>query len=170
MAEVFISFIHEEQLVAEAVQRVIMEVLKAPVFISADEWQIYAGEIWLDRIKAELKGASVVLLMLSKESVSRPWINFEAGGAWLNSKAIIPVCFNGMRKDSMPKPYSAIQGLELPGDLYYLVKSVAHHLGIFSPPPFFGKSYAYRIVESALRGALFLPPMPGQSWTDDMED
>jgi hypothetical protein len=170
MAEVFISYIHEEQMVAEAVQQVIKGVLKAPTFISADQWQIFAGEIWLDRVKAELATANVVLLMLSPESVSRPWINFEAGGAWLASKAIIPVCFNGMKKGNMPKPYSALQGLELPADLYYLVKSVAHHLGIFLPPPFFDKSYAYRVLESALRGAPYVPPMPGQSWIEDIPD
>jgi hypothetical protein len=57
MADVFISFIHEEQEIAEAIQTFISKVLpcKADVFLSSDTWQIYAGEIWLERIVDELK-------------------------------------------------------------------------------------------------------------------
>jgi hypothetical protein len=56
--------------------------------------------------------------MLSKASVSRPWINFEAGAAWLADKAVIPACFGGLTKGTrVPKPYSGIQALDLPTDL-----------------------------------------------------
>lgn len=73
MADVFISFIHEEQAVALAVQRFLSRYLQHTVFLSADEWQVFAGEIWLDRIKDELNEARVVVLMLSQRSVDRPW-------------------------------------------------------------------------------------------------
>lgn len=136
MAQVFISFIHEEEKVAAAVQRLIKKKLKgAEVFLSSDQWQIHAGEIWLERIRSELNSAKVVILMLSSQSVKRPWVNFEAGAAWLTGKAIIPVCYGGLSRDTLPKPYSGIQALNLREEAYYLVRSVAHHLNLISPPP-----------------------------------
>src|SRR5713226_8058967 len=79
----------------------------------------------------ELKAARVVVLMLSPESVKRPWVNFEAGAATIRDVIIIPVCFGGMTKGALPKPYSNYQAVDLMNkdDQYYLVNSVAHHLG-----------------------------------------
>ena len=73
MAQVFISFVHEDQAVAEAVQRYLAGRLDLgkDVFLSAYQWQIFAGEDWLGRIKTELTSATVVILMLSKRSVGR---------------------------------------------------------------------------------------------------
>lgn len=132
--KVFISFIHEEASVATAVQKLIQKKLGKKAFLSSDQWQIYAGEVWLDRIRAELASAKVVVLLLSRTSIGRPWVNFEAGAAWLTAeKAIIPVCYGGLTKNTLPKPYSEIQALNLKQEGYYLVKSIAHHLGL--PPP-----------------------------------
>jgi hypothetical protein len=134
MANVFISFVHEDQRVADAVARYLSNELKQDVFVSTDQWQVFAGEIWLDRIRKELAGAKVVVLMLSRRSVVRPWVNFEAGAAWLQAKPIIPVCYGNLTKDSLPKPYSAMQALNLASEKYYLLTSVAHFLGIAPPP------------------------------------
>jgi len=151
MADVFISFIHEEEKVAQAVQALLREKLnKRDVFLSSDQWQIHAGEIWLDRIMKELTTAKVVILMLSKRSVERPWVNFEAGGAWLAKKAVIPACFGTLAKGDLPKPYSGIQALDLPSDAYYLVTSIAHHLGMLAPPPFFSPDAELDALESAI--------------------
>ena len=65
-------------------QRLIQKKLaNRDVFMSADRWQVYAGEDWLQKITAELKIAQAVVLLLSPQSVLRPWVNFEAGGASL---------------------------------------------------------------------------------------
>jgi len=137
MAQVFISFLHEDEKVAVAVQPMPQDKLATQeVFLSADHWQMFAGENWLDRIRAELIPAKIVILLLSAESVNRPWVNFAAGAAWLTDKPVLPVCFGGMRRDRLPKPYSRIQALDLRTDFYYLVASVAHHLRMSAPPPF----------------------------------
>jgi hypothetical protein len=142
MADIFISFIHEEKKIAEAV-RVLLRAkleIQSDVFLASDMWAIYAGEDWLKKIKEELVPAKIVLLMLSKEAVSRPWVNFEAGAAWLTDKVIIPICFGGLSIGSLPKPYSNFQAVNLEDDYgpYYLVSSIYHHLkpmGL-TPPPF----------------------------------
>ena len=83
----------------------------------------------------ELKEAKVVLLMLSENSVKRPWVNFEAGAAWTRDIVTIPICFGGLQKDNLPKPYSSLQAIDLESrdDHEYLARSVAHHLGIPEP-------------------------------------
>jgi hypothetical protein len=73
--------------------------------------------------------------MLTQESVRRPWVNFEAGAAWLAKKVIIPICFRDLTPDQLPKPYSALQAVHLPDEAYYLLRSVAKHLGHSLPPP-----------------------------------
>ena len=152
MAQVFISFVHEEENFAKAVQQFLKDKLdNQSVFMSADKWQVIAGEIWLDRIQQELDSAKVVILMLSQKSVGRPWVNFEAGAAWLTGKVIIPACFCELTKGNLPKPYSNIQALDLPNDIYYLVRSVAHYLGFpIAPPPIVLGSPELKQLEDAI--------------------
>src|SRR5947209_18586458 len=92
---VFISHIHEEKGVANALNEILDEQLglSGYVFLTSGTGQVRAGEVWLDRIKEELNTAKVLIAMLSHISIQRPWINFEAGAAWLAGKPIIPVCF-----------------------------------------------------------------------------
>lgn len=137
MSKVFISYIHEEEKVAEAVQSLLRDKLvpREDVFLSCDEWQVFAGEIWLERIKDELESAEVVILLLSSRSVKRPWVNFEAGAAWFKDRVIIPACIGDLSKEKLPKPYSSLQALNLMDEAYYLITSVAHHLGVLPPPP-----------------------------------
>jgi len=140
MADIFISFIHEEEQVATAVQRFIQAHLddRRDVFLSSDRWAIYGGEKWLDRIILELRQAKVVVSLFSPASVKRPWVNFEAGAASVRDEtALIPVCFGGMTKGNMPKPYSSLQAVQLEDfdDQYYLLTSTFHYLNRMVPPP-----------------------------------
>jgi hypothetical protein len=140
MADVFVSYIHEEQNVADAVQQFLQKQLGQAVFISASPWQVFAGEDWLLRIRQELEASRVVVSLLSPASVGRAWINFEAGAAWLAGKVLIPVCFGGLQVEGLPKPYSNLQALSLPDPdgPYYLYSSIMHHLqpNALTHPPF----------------------------------
>jgi hypothetical protein len=81
MARLFVSFVHEDEKVASAVQGVLQTELDLgeEVFLSSDKSQIYAGDLWLEKIKGALLAAEIVILMLSRRSVARPWVNFESG-------------------------------------------------------------------------------------------
>lgn len=155
MARIFISHIHEERKVATALQKFLQEKLpeKEGVFSSSDKRQLYAGEDWLQRIKKELKSAKVVILMMSPASVKRPWVNFEAGAAWLKKGTIIiPICYAGLLKKQLPKPYSDMQAVNLKLEPNYLLKSVAHHLGISKPPTIYtDRDVSFQKVTEALR-------------------
>jgi hypothetical protein len=96
LPKIFISHIHEETDEAAAVQSYIEKTLdhQVEVFRSSDRRKVHAGEPWLDRIRKELQEASVVILMLSAKSIKQPWVNFEAGAAWISpDKLLIPICF-----------------------------------------------------------------------------
>jgi hypothetical protein len=137
MAQIFISHVHEEGEIAKAVLQFLRK-YELDAFLSSDRLQIYPGERWFDRIITELADAKVVLLLLSKQSVSRPWINFEAGWAWGTGRTLIPVCFGSLVKGAMPRPYSDLQGLNLKTktDCYDLLKGCRHPVGILPPPDF----------------------------------
>jgi TIR domain len=132
MADVFISHIHEDAELALAVKDFLQAKLGPgrEIFVSADQGQLLVGENWLARIRRELMSAKIVMLMLTPRSVARPWVNFEAGAAWLADKVIIPICCGTRLKGRLPKPYADFQALELPKEADYLLRSVAGHLGI----------------------------------------
>jgi hypothetical protein len=132
MARLFESFVHEDEKVAAAVQDLLQTELdlREDVFLSSDTSQIFAGDPWLPKIKEALSAATIVILMLSRRSVARPWVNFEAGAAWLADKKIIPVCYDNLSNDALPHPYSAIQAVNLQSKPFYLVRSVNHQLNL----------------------------------------
>lgn len=133
MTAIFISFIHEEQAVAALMSNFLLQVFGYDVdtFRSSDQNAIYAGEEWMARVFEELKTAKVFISMLSPISVGRPWINFEAGAAWMRGAKVIPVLFNGLTVADLPKPYSNLQAVDIgtPEGCYYLAASVARQLG-----------------------------------------
>jgi hypothetical protein len=83
MARLFVSFVHEDEKVALAVQRLLQTELnlREEVFLSSDKSQIYAGDLWLEKIKEALLAAEIVILMLSQRSVARPWVNLHDAGS-----------------------------------------------------------------------------------------
>jgi TIR domain len=137
MADVFISFADYDRTVALALKRVIeVNIKECKVFVTADSWQVTAGERWLDRIETELRSAKIVVVILSGRSLNRPWVNFEAGAAWLNRARLIPACIGGLASRDLPKPYSDFQAvhLERDGDVNLLIRSVSEGLGNDLPP------------------------------------
>ena len=137
MASIFMSFIHEEETAANTLSFFIRRIFGHSIdtFMSSDKNAIYAGEDWMKRIFDELKTTKILLSVLSPTSVGRPWINFEAGAAWMGNAVVIPVCVGGLTIGELPKPYSSLQAIELDTieGAHYLFSSIAHHLGIDPP-------------------------------------
>jgi len=87
---IFISHISEEKELATILKKHLendfLELIE--VFVSSDTESIFAGSNWLDSISSALRDACTELVLCSKASVNRPWINFEAGAGWMKK---IPV-------------------------------------------------------------------------------
>jgi hypothetical protein len=111
----FVSHISEEASVAarlrEALNRDFLGLLD--VFVSSDGESIAAGEQWLASIEKALRDAAVMLILCSPTSIRRPWINFEAGAAWMRKIPLIPLCHAGLTPRDLMMPLSMRQGLSL---------------------------------------------------------
>jgi hypothetical protein len=83
------------------------------VFVSSDPRSLPAGTKWLDTVTARLRQAKAMLVLASPRSVQRPWVNFEAGAAWIRDIPVIPLCHSGMTPSTLPQPLQALQGKQL---------------------------------------------------------
>jgi len=67
------------------------------------------GREWLSKIYGDLRRAEVGVVICSPASVSRPWINWEAGSMWIREKVVVPLCHSGMTYDDLPYPLTSLQ-------------------------------------------------------------
>lgn len=104
-------------------------------FVSSDRETIRAGSRWLDEVDAALKSADLQLVLCSAESVGRPWVNFEAGAAWLRGIPVIPLCHSGMTPQTLPVPLGMLEAVECgrADDLRKLYDAIARTLGTETP-------------------------------------
>jgi hypothetical protein len=103
---VFISHITEEREIAIAFKDLVEASFLGliDVFVSSDEDSITMGERWLDSITDALKRCKVEVILCSPLSVTRPWINFEAGAGWVRGVPVIPLCHSEMTPAKLPIP------------------------------------------------------------------
>lgn len=134
---VFISHINSESEVAIWIKESMNKLLLGGVdfFVSSDRSAIVGGDRWLNKIESALKDASIVLVLCSKISILRPWINFEAGGAWMANKRVIPICHSGLLHSALPQPLASLQAYTLSSakDLNDLVDLLAKSANLDTP-------------------------------------
>lgn len=131
---IFISHVHEESALAALLKSWIEDTFlgQQPVFVSSDSDDLPAGSRWLEEIDSALKESRVLLLLASRSSIARPWINFEAGCSWIKRVPIIPICHSGLTISQLSPPLSMFQGLDAGTDDFpvELVRAIARHLGV----------------------------------------
>jgi len=112
---VFVSHMHEDapvaRLLSEYLERGFARALIP--FVSSERTSIPLGVKWLARIEDALRDCRVAIVLASPSSVARPWVNFEAGAAWMRGVRIIPVCIGGMRVEALPQPLRSLQACEV---------------------------------------------------------
>ena len=54
---------------------------------------------------------SLVIVVASPDSLSRPWVNFEAGGGWFKGLDLLAICHSGQQKSRLPPPLSDFQAI-----------------------------------------------------------
>jgi hypothetical protein len=115
----FISHISEERSTADRLKTTLIRDFLGllDVFVSSDTESIAAGSEWLRSIEKALGDCAVFVVLCSPESVRRPWINFEAGAAWMRNIPLIPVCHSGLLPRDLRMPLSLKQGIELSDEL-----------------------------------------------------
>jgi hypothetical protein len=134
----FISHISEEGDVAALVKKTMEGDFLGLVefFTSTGIHSISAGADWLKSVEQAINGAAAVIVLCSRASVHRPWVQFELGAAWMKHVPIIPVCHSGMAVDDLPMPLSRLQAVELgtARGLERLYQTVAQILNLAQAP------------------------------------
>jgi hypothetical protein len=117
------------------------------VFVSSDRTSIPVGAKWLAEVTSALDKASIHLVLCSPDSVTRPWIQFEAGAAQIRGIPIIPICHSGLAAAQLPVPLSVWEGIEAAtaDGIRKLYDSIAAPLGSNTPGINF-EAYAAEVV------------------------
>jgi|HubBroStandDraft_6_1064221.scaffolds.fasta_scaffold378054_2 hypothetical protein len=86
---VFISHIHSDEATANTIDTELRSALLGAVnvFNSSNRRSLEPGDPFRDKIIETLKNSECTLVVASPDSVSSPWVNFEAGGAWVSGGA-----------------------------------------------------------------------------------
>jgi hypothetical protein len=96
---------------------------------------VLVGVKWLQQLDLELGKAAVLLILASPTSVTRPWVNFEAGAGWSKNVPVVPICHSGMLPGQLPLPLSLLQAFQAsdPARVRDLYKVIADATGCASP-------------------------------------
>lgn len=131
--DVFISYAESEGTLAIALKDWIMTTFSGryKIFVASDSESIRLGDNWLQKIEQAIRSSRLMIVLLSPSSLSRPWINFEAGGAWMRGIRVLCICHSGQRKADLPAPYSHLQAVELESNTFGKVffEALAEELG-----------------------------------------
>lgn len=113
--KIFISHVSNEGLLALVLKEWIQTIFngRLKVFVSSDIRSITAGDIWLGNVEEALSSAKVLIVLCSPYSVTRPWVNFETGGAWVKKIPVIPICHSDQKLGNLPSPLSFFMGLDI---------------------------------------------------------
>lgn len=133
---VFLSHVEEDVAVASEIKTWLEDNLldAVEIFVSSDGG-IIAGDEWEAVIIEKLKNCRIALVLCTQMSVRQPWINFEAGGAWVHGARVIPLCYHSQRKSILPRPLSSRHALDLSeeNDIQKLLEIIAEEAGLRAP-------------------------------------
>ena len=95
-------------------------------FVASRPGDIRADENWIQEIEGTLREADAYIVLLTPESVLRPWVNFEFGAAWLSDKPFVCARIASLSFDEIPLPIHArqIYSLEDAEDLTAIIESL----------------------------------------------
>ena len=114
--KVFLSYYSDEEGVAEDIAEYLKSTFRSTgleVFMASSRDSIALGDNWEEKIIKALTETDVLVVLMSWDALSRPWINFEIGAAWAKKVRILIFCHKGMDKSALPRPYGSLQAENL---------------------------------------------------------
>jgi hypothetical protein len=135
---IFVSHISEEADIAafltQKLERDFLGLVR--FFTSSDGSSIKLGDQWLTDIKKAMDTAVAVIVLCSKASIHRPWVQFELGAAWMKGIPVLPICHSGLAPTELPMPLYSLQAVQLGTEqgIKSLYQSIASRLSIPGSP------------------------------------
>ena len=89
------------------------------------------GSNRIERIMTALKDCAAMVILCSDNSIGRPWINFEAGSAWVREISLTPICHSGLRRENLPSPLNLRTAADISNeeDLKNMLSAIANVIG-----------------------------------------
>ena len=78
-------------------------------FLASRPGDIRADEDWLNGIERALQESDTYIVLLTPESVLRPWVSFESGAAWFFQRQLIFVRIQALSTDDILLPMNSRQ-------------------------------------------------------------
>lgn len=78
-------------------------------FVASRPGDIRADKDCLPEIERALQQSDAYIIVLTPESILRPWVNFEAGAAWFSQRQLLFVRIRALEPDEIPLPIRARQ-------------------------------------------------------------
>jgi TIR domain len=105
---VFISHITDEAPVADGLKVYLQRCFgpALPVFVSSDYVSIPTGDEWYRAILGGVMETDLFIVLLSRDSIDRRWINFEAGLAIGAKRRVVPLTIRGLASGDVGLPLS----------------------------------------------------------------
>jgi hypothetical protein len=113
-SKIFISHASVDVGIAEYLETTLRQIMpQVEVFRTTRVGQIPSGTEWLSRIMSELKTADKYLVLLTPWGMSRPWVSFETGAAWMSNRTLVTVFAGEMSKAKVVEPFKFLQLLSI---------------------------------------------------------
>ncbi|MGA1870590.1 MAG: toll/interleukin-1 receptor domain-containing protein [bacterium] len=97
--KIFLSYSHADR---AWVEQFVHSLTSHQIDVWYDVNDIKAGDRWQDLIQDALRKSSILVAILSKSSINRPWMFFEVGAAVADGKRVIPVLIQGLDVRDLP--------------------------------------------------------------------
>lgn len=104
--DVFVSYSSEDTDLASEIYE-LLRTAGLSCFLAAKA--LRAGTMWMEKVRDALRSCRVVVLLLTRNSYSSPWVMSEAGAAWGLGKPLVPV-MQGMPTGEWPELVAQYQG------------------------------------------------------------
>ena len=109
MTRIFISHSHSDEVIAYKLVTFLLAALKLEednilCTSNPDQGLSYSSATITDQLKEQLKNSSVLIILITVDSLDSAWIPFEAGSFWTTDKPIIPILGPGLTQNDLPGP------------------------------------------------------------------
>src|SRR5947209_4966435 len=131
---IFVSHAQRDAQAAEKLQEWLSSRFSenAEVFVSSYWGSIEPGQEWYREIMTAIEKCKLGIVLVTKNSLNRPWVTYEVGALQLLKKKPIPLCIGSIRKSELPAPLNVNKALEYgdAADRLTLLRSIARSLNL----------------------------------------